>query len=431
MAFAFHYKVSVLGQLALGLTGFTSVCASVCILFWLSRITRGHRHKLMARQLWHLALADLCGSFVIASGAVLTLVLVWSELQLSRPLQHSACLYVSLQNIFAMTSILVEIHIALTTALAIRRCNRFVAALSGALTFLWPLGFAVGMCVVIMDRDGWDDSIGACSYSRNYGEYLKSGVLILGVIICGSTYIYAALLSVSMDYSSNMAATVRLWSRAKYYTLMSLIANGPFCAWNLLEHFGFWSQTPLSSISTAAWYVSIAVFNLHGLFNTVVYAAHCRYVRQVMNFRQDFSLASSRASAAMSLQQCTHAPQPIAAASFTVRFSEPEVTEVANIQAEAQATANQDLVMLLLSQGKLHIQDLEAARTHALQQGHAGDTCQNNGKLEEAMYAEVLGCFDEAESIMPSSIIDANVEEFSFSQRWEKAKQEISNRFPA
>lgn len=392
-----------------------SGCGSMCMLSWLRIIAERHRKKLMARQLWHLALADIGGVVVYVSGQTIDALIAWlPHGQLPRPLLRGTCTYIFGNNLFTLTSMLIEVHIALTTALAIRRCNRAVAALSSSLGVLWVLGFALGISVIYFDNVAWDEELHTCRFTAYSGEYVKSGVLTLGVVVCICAYIYGGSLA---NQSGSMAATARLWSRAKHYTLVSVFTNGPFCIWNLLAYVDLWTVPTISHIYLPAWFISFAVLCLNGVLNAIVYSGHCRYVRQVIQNGQaeplDVSLHSWHSSAHgpqwQSWQSCPHGHERKIAgsvtSSFSVRFGESEVTEVKDIHAEAKTQATQDLVTLMASRDDVRSSGVNfrvegSTLVMSRADGRADGAVPGVQDLEEHMYSVVLGCYDE--------VLDAN-----------------------
>lgn len=257
-----------------------------------------------------------------------------SRHRLPKPLLGAQCTYWCwANNLFAMTSALLEVHIALTTAVAVRR-NRKVACLSRGLVCAWPLGFALGACVIYFDKLRWDSSVHKCNADSVDGEYLKGAVLASGVAICSTCYIYSAIF---VKRDSSMAVTTRLWNRAKYYTLVSIFTNAPFCIYTFSKSEGVWLSK--SQASEIGYLVAFATLTLKGFLNVVVYAAQCRYVRCASQRGHHLGLEGGA-----SLQN-------IKSSSFSVVFSSTEVEPVQNVHAEAAARTRGDIVALMLSEG--------------------------------------------------------------------------------
>lgn len=236
----------------------------------------------MARELWHVALSDLC--------TFLMTVLCATTIDISNftnaghvtetPTLDSLCKVCFGSNLFQMTSALVEAHIALATAASILRCTRALACLSRGLWLAWPVGFVLGFSVVYFDAPHWDQKANTCNVGMVEGavngEKLKSLYLTFLIGICVVVYIFCTSF---MGLHSSQVAYHRVWNRAKYFSLASIVSLAPQCVFSLVASTGAWIDP---GTSEAVFFIVFSFANSNGLLNALVYAGQCRHIKRAL-----------------------------------------------------------------------------------------------------------------------------------------------------
>merc|ERR1711963_616873 len=94
------------------------------------------RSKLLARQLWHMALADLLAYALLAWSSVRHYFII--------DIDEASCGPALCYRIGIITAASVEVHIAVCIFAKTSRRNGMLLCLSRWLLAVWPLGFVVG-----------------------------------------------------------------------------------------------------------------------------------------------------------------------------------------------------------------------------------------------------------------------------------------------
>lgn len=248
-----------------------SSAASICLLCWLGSAQPKHKNKLMGRQLWHMAVADLAfGVFASMTFAMELLALYKVQLpfgmsNLNGICRSSAWAY----SLGIETSALIETHLAVSLAASVYRCPRMLKYLRLGLVLVWPLGGAAAFLEVYDDDIRWFDDHG-CKRSNPDFVFISSQVTF--VVISLASYIICL---VRMCGSSSRAVHDRVLGRVHYYLLAWFICCGP----DLIR-----ISSPSNVMQALPGFhcLALVLFNLNGFFNTLVYACHSRYIRRMV-----------------------------------------------------------------------------------------------------------------------------------------------------
>lgn len=312
-----------------------SFFASVRLFLWVHRLTVA-REKLMARQLWHLALADSIESgmlvFWFSLDPLHNIFGIGSE---ASALLDALCVFGMWNNVAFMTSLLVEVHIALATVAALFRFHNMLRVLSRSVVYLWPPGVVMGVLVAFPSGSFWDTADGACNTSAQAGEEFKSIVMLAALCICFLTYAAGFAL---VRGSGGLSLQSRIWDRAKFFTLAAMLSWFPFIVYTRVIDKG---NSIFGPAGPVAFYITFSLFLSNGFLNALVYALQSRFV----------SRARKRA-AALGARQASQMSQDSRSlnhsnALFHVGFrSVDEIQIVAAQQEEALENAEQETLSL-------------------------------------------------------------------------------------
>lgn len=284
-------------------------------------LPQSHRTKLLARQLWHLALAD------ILAFSVLTGVRVHELLALKFDVNGSAVLCMSwrVANFGILTSALVEAHIALVSLLAISRSRVVLARLARILGIVWPIGIIFSVAdtyeAYTLGSATWDKQNVSCRGNNFWSHGLRNYFLLASLAICGLAYI-AGILKLATP-TANGAVRHRAVYRAMLFLLGTIIAEAPNVA---AEEFfpDVWPGT--TSFGNVLVFLGDCLFRLGGLINICVYVILSRRARRIMVHNQ----------------VCTPEKRPSAtsgALSFPVAFGGTDEVDIESDQQEARRVA--------------------------------------------------------------------------------------------
>lgn len=322
---AFHGQYSAFFPAVASLFSFV---ASLLLLVWLWRLRESTARRLMARQLWHLAVADLLSS------AMLIPWYVFALLQASGNEHNGAliCPFGHANNIPFMTSVFLEVHIALATIATIFHNSRALRALSRSLPFIWALGFIVGGAVVALGEIFLPEDDGVlCDKYDMEGEKLKAVIMAVALVVCIATYAIG-MGSVGNRHGGGVAA--RVWRHANLFIVAALVTWVPFVIFSL------WWTFSDNTNGVSTWYYLTRVFlESNGSFNALVYVWRSGFLRRTRSrtmrrpiFHNGEESPTGRASGSF---------HP-AFTSFDEVLAVPSETGAANDAAEAEAAALHD-----------------------------------------------------------------------------------------
>jgi hypothetical protein len=305
-----------------------STVASVCLLR--SRSVRENRHRLMGRQLWHLAAADVCFG-------TLTFMLFIFNIMSSRGVAiltsrssrlDAFCVAVSWgYSVGFDTSMAVEAHLAVAFAAALFRCTAFLSILRRLLCLVWPIGIALATVETLNDKTFWRH--GCANENR---DLVGVSAVSASVLICIISY-FCSLLRVA---TAGPVIRDRVLYRSQLFILVWIVCLVP----NIVR--------VVRGISNP-WYslVSLHLFNLRGLFSTLLYFVQSHYVQRMRLRRQRLKERQGQRSASDGSEN--HLPREgIRLNSFTVAVggNVSYVDVPPNHTAEAMAQSERDISAL-------------------------------------------------------------------------------------
>lgn len=262
-----HYGVF---QLVSVIVVLISLLASLSLLTWVWRLSKPVSKKLMARQLFHLALADALQSSLISVRFVLELLHTLSVLGSEPEWSRALCSIGYADRLPLMTSMLVEVHIALATVCCICHWPTALAVLSKTVPLLWVPGCVLGAIVFYEDRVSWDRSVGVCN-PLVVGERLLSIVLVGAAVVC----IVAYLAGIAQSWRVAAGPVQdRRRSQAQMFVMAAVLSWLPYVVFAFTQ----WGRESRlvsddGSRRNKIWYITSSWFSsLNGLLNAVVYA---------------------------------------------------------------------------------------------------------------------------------------------------------------
>lgn len=247
---------------------------------WLLHNLRGlqteDKLKLVNRQLWHIAIADLWFAlftlpFFIIAGVTYAGVTMGAEVGIGG---LSVCKALGiLYGIGIKTSIIVEAHMALYFVAAVYRLQKVLTRLAQSLPWTWLL--AAILCAAEMFTGeityGMHTDHGyVCAPTSHQGF-----IFILTISISFCACLICGIICGFRVQASGEAVQARIWRRARYYPLVALVTFGP----ELLAMTGALPRTDVTVL------ISQTLLCLNGAFNTAVY---------VLQSRNAIHLSSSR-----------------------------------------------------------------------------------------------------------------------------------------
>lgn len=265
------------GPLLAVLTSFVASAAVIVKLYQL----KGARRMLMARQLWHLMLAN----FIECSMVIFWLTLeplhrffgIGSERTV---LLDNLCTFSKWNNVAFMTSLFLEVHISAAAVAASNRARSVLDVLSGSLLPIWVFGSAVGALVALPSGSHWDSTRGSCNTSSTTGEEFKAYIIFLALFLCIMFY---AIGMVQAWRCSRLSVQAHIWNRAKFFVLAALVCWPPFLVYTCANESG---QLLGGGVGMTAHYVSDTFFFLNGAFNALAYRIQSNIVARRLKQRQ-------------------------------------------------------------------------------------------------------------------------------------------------
>lgn len=356
--------------------GLASLAAAATLLLWLHRL-RGAQEKLMARQLWHLALANLieCG-----------MLIVWFALDLLNfafgvgrertEVLDGLCTFSLWNNAAFMTSLLVEVHIAMATAAALYRSHTALRALSCTVAFLWPLGFCMGAIVVFPSGIFWDPEIGSCDTKADAGEQFKAAIITLALCICFVTYIAGFVGAIT---HGGLSLQARVWGRVKFFLAAAMVSWFPFVLFSYINVGGLIA----GRLGRFDFHFVFTFFMSNGWLNTCVYALESKFIARAERRRE------------LQLQRM----QQLDPADISMQgLDQPAIPEFA-VGFRDHASFK---VIPLTQADEREIAEVETAALETQRRGQRTLTGSNQSharvvtlRMEEQVAEDLFGCFDE------------------------------------
>lgn len=256
----------------------SAVCCIWLVARSLPRISEKYARKLLLRQLWHLALADILMSI---GGVPLNAAQFWhwtpaQGADMCRALQD--LVYPALNGWGLFASVLVEMHIALGFALGLCRYGRGFRLLERSLPLVWALGLAFSVLDTLTSSVLFDEAVEACrpqfATPIEVMRPVQAAVVMLTSLVC--CVCYFTLVCCSGLEAGPLSVEVRVWRQCSSFALVFLFTWGPWLfSGNFLK--ASWAFG-----GEGAWaYISGTCLGLNGALNCIAYAGLSRYVRQL------------------------------------------------------------------------------------------------------------------------------------------------------
>lgn len=245
-----------------------SLAASAVMLFWVQSVEPHLAGKLMTRQLWHLALADLLGSILHMPWTLLEALHLFFDISFGDSTALTELCRISMwYDVAAVVSIFIEVHIALATVASLSHCSAILRELSKTLFLIWPLGFLIGAYVPLTSLIFWDNEKNECKSMRHSG--LKPRIMTAALLICMTTYACGILVS---EGNAGSLVQARVWRQARFFVAAAVVSWGPY---------SFFHYAYKDGITTAraqiAMYLGFTALLSNGFLNAIVYAHQSRY----------------------------------------------------------------------------------------------------------------------------------------------------------
>lgn len=262
------------------IAGMNSLAASALLLSWVSALTGRRRQKLLARQLWHLALADVMHYVIGFPWVALRFLNDFAGVGSTRSRALDVCCQVGgAGNVFFMTSVFVEMHIALACFFGMWRLTGAQQVLSMLLPWAWLGGLTVGGAIAVLNGVSWDSTAGTCNTGSDLGLVMLATTTSIVLAICCTAY--AATCAFSHRRAGSSVAT-RISRQTKVFLLAAIFTWCPLMLYvyfsvALRDHLvpareDFWSM--------ATYHLVYTFFNSNGFLNACAYAHSSRLMRQ-------------------------------------------------------------------------------------------------------------------------------------------------------
>lgn len=386
-----------LGPLAAILTSFV---ASATVLVWLHRLKAAGK-KLMARQLWHLELANFieCGMMIIYA-ALDPLNLAFGVGSERAVILDKLCQFGMWNNAAFMTSLVLEVHIAMATAAALCRSNTVLRALSRSVAFCFLPGIAMGALVAYPSGSHWDSAVGSCNTSDDVGERFKASVMTLALVACVAAYGVGFVRAWNRSISPVQA---NIWARAKFFLAAAIVSWFPFL---LFTHMNSGALVT-GEVGRTGHYITDTFFFLNGLLNACVYAARSHIIAGHERHKQPRPVSESVCSLECS-EGLRRWPglRSGAASEDEVEATQADEHNKAQRHTAAAEVEPQPLLRDLEGLGSLSEADLRQ-RKSGLEAELAKIDAEMAARMEEGHWCDELlaqdlfGCFDELPPLAP------------------------------
>lgn len=257
-----------------------SLAASAFLFAWVSALTGGRRQKLLARQLWHLALADLIDAVLNTPWFALDCLNHFAGVgsEQSRTLD-AWCQIGIANNVLFITSVLVEVHIALACFFGMWRLLRAQQVLAKLLPLSWIGGLFLGGAIAVLSDVSWDSGAGTCNTGSEDGHLLKAVTCTVALAICSAAYIATCFFS---HRRTGHLAAERISRQTKVFLLAAIATWCPLMAYVYVSVATRGRLVPARQNfrGLAAYYLVYTFFFLNGFLNACAYASASRLMQQ-------------------------------------------------------------------------------------------------------------------------------------------------------
>ena len=255
----------------IGVSTVVSILASSYLLRTLRLVRVEHSQKLMSRQLWHLAMADLgvCCFFFVQIGVSF----FGRSLQEQTYLDVTCKVIAGLELAFFSTSSAVEVHLALSLLATIFRSTFGVRVLGQLLCAVWLAGLVLGVLGTNVEALHFSHSVGC---EREKANVVFIAVSVLSVVICTISYLVCVAF-LRRRQCVGFSVERRFWTRTKFYVLAWLICILPDTVRTIVPTGG----GNLLEDNFILHTVSLVLFSLNGTANTLIYMVQTGYLRRI------------------------------------------------------------------------------------------------------------------------------------------------------
>lgn len=253
----------------------SAVCCLWLLIRSLPRVSEKYSRKLLLRQMWHLALADIWMSI---GGVPL------NAAQARHIHDDDVCkilqdiIYPGINGWGLFASVLVEMHIALGFAAGLFRWGRFFRCLERSLPCVWAFGLALSVLDTLTSKVFFDEAVGACQSQFATPIAVMRPVQAAAVILTSvvSSVCYFTFVCCSGLAAGPASVEVRVWRQCSSFMLVFLLTWGPWL------FSGYFLKASWAFNDAGTWaYVSGTCLGLNGALNCITYAGLSRYVRQM------------------------------------------------------------------------------------------------------------------------------------------------------
>lgn len=242
-----------------------SAVACIGLLRRLSVMNRQFRMKLMCRQLWHLAVADLVFSLAAVGSSAVIFLVDGGYFSLPEQNRHMTMLCSVANGILFgsfFTSSFVETTLALSLLAALCRCSSALCVLYWGLFAAWPLGVLAGVYSIVTEDVHWSGS--DCKLDER--TEAMAGVVFLCLIVSVAVYILSCC-QVFHVRRFGLSVQKKVWTRAHSFLLAWFLCVFP----EVLRKSGVFSD--VQWLKPYTW----SLLNLNGLGNTIAYVRQGNY----------------------------------------------------------------------------------------------------------------------------------------------------------
>jgi hypothetical protein len=208
--------------------------------------------RIFARQMFHLALADLLSSVT---------EILWIMEPMTKEKGVESLSICGTFHCFVAVSVLIETQVALSFALAHARCTCLLRCFLGrALVFTWVLGIGIGCWSI--DAIDYEESWGMCILSKHHvpGQEVFIGALIASFGISAVAYATCLYFTCTGDTPGSVEGQIK--SRILLYPLNFFITYVPFGILLSFPHLSSSALLPMALLSRS----------LNGFLNALTYA---------------------------------------------------------------------------------------------------------------------------------------------------------------
>lgn len=259
-----------------------SCVASAVLLSWVSRLDKSLSLKLMARQLWHLAISDILYAVFNITWFSLDLLSLAINLDFAdTDVLSKACYFGMGANVPLMVSVVIEVHLALSMAASVFHASGVLKVLSMTLPVVWLLGVVLGVPVMVIGHGYWNLTEHECDTKILKGEYMKAFFCGAGLVICGVLYLVVFL---RVRRHSGQSVQARIFRRTRMFIVAAVVSWIPFVVYVAVSQS---NGDSIASLNQVFYNICHACLHSNGLFNALVYARKSSVARQFYQHNVD------------------------------------------------------------------------------------------------------------------------------------------------